>query len=238
MYLLKLMNILHSILKVIREEIIVVIFFLLFMSTIQYSFLLVFGWMGAVYDPPSIDESVFALRNARKAPDSDGDGLPDIIELAPKGKRVYYKDVQLGVGTGTNPFRMDSDGDLFTDAAEDKAGTDPNNFFDLGWFWIIWGIFLSIVIYLKYIYKPNRLKVYQQNEILISSGSGKKGKFAYAASEEEIAARMKADPRFQELTEVYQDPQMPRHMNNKAFRYLVLGGLFLIVTSISYTIYS
>ncbi len=52
--------------------------------------------------------------------DSDGDGLPDTVETA-TGVFVSARD------TGTDPLKVDTDGDSVDDGTEVTFGTDPNN---------------------------------------------------------------------------------------------------------------
>ncbi len=230
------MTLMRSLIRVVKEEFLVIIFFLLFMATIQYSLLLIFGWSGTIFDPPSISNDPYAIAMAREIPDTDGDGLPDVIEVAPRGRVVVVDGIKIGTGTGTDPFKMDSDGDLFTDTAEDKQGTDPNNFFDLGLFWIMWTGFFFFAFYMKFIHKPDRLKEYRQNEALITSGSS--GKYAYGVraqkmSKEEKARLVESDPRFREITNIYDNPKRGRNIENRGIKYLAYGFLLVIILMIS-----
>ena len=71
---------------------------------------------------PLIDDSHFSSFQ-----DTDEDGLPDVIERAPKGEHVFVDGVVMGTGTNTNPEISDSDGDGFSDGEEIKNGTDPKD---------------------------------------------------------------------------------------------------------------
>ncbi len=141
---------------------------------------MVYGWFGLLVSIPNIRGTPYAQKWIYTAPDSDNDQLPDRLELTPKGEKVIVNGRHVGYGTGTDPFDPDTDNDLFPDNAEIKIGSDPHNWLDPGWIWILWMLFLGAVTYKLFIHKPDRLKEYRRNEMMISRGaSGKKGKFAY-----------------------------------------------------------
>lgn len=204
---------LEAIWRRIREDFLVVLFSLLLILTINYIVPMGLGWGRSIQILPAINQDGGSINWANIAEDSDHDQLPDLIELTPKGEPVILENgKQVGYGTGTDPFKADTDGDLFPDNAENKLGSDPRNWFDPGWVWILWLIFLGIVIYKLYIERPDRLKEYQRNEEMISKGvAGKGGKFAYGSgsifakkadelTEEEKKQLLATDSRFQELT--------------------------------------
>lgn len=228
-----------SIRKVIRDELLVILFVFLFITSIQQILYLGFGWIGLILYPPSLESDPDAFGIRTRLLDSDNDRLPDIIESSPKGTPVEVDGVLIGKGTGTDPFRKDSDFDLFTDTTEDKLGTNPNSFWDLGWFWVVWGVFLLFALYWRYIYKPDRLKQYERNEKIIRSG-GTKGKFAYALPKnmtpEEKEELIKNDPRFKEITNMYQSPVRHKSARNKSFTYLIYGFVIVMASIIGFAI--
>ncbi len=204
---------LEAIWKRVREDFLVVLFTLLLILTINYIVPLALGWGRSIQILPAIKQDGGSINWANLAQDSDKDQLPDLIEETPAGEPVYLENGKhVGFGTGTDPHKADTDGDLFPDNTENKLGSDPRNWLDPGWVWILWIIFLGIVIYKLYIEKPDRLKEYQRNEEMISRGvAGKGGKFAYGGgsifakkaedlTEEEKKQLLESDARFQELT--------------------------------------
>lgn len=64
------------------------------------------------------------VRLGKTSPDSDGDGLPNVVE-SNTGVFVDARD------TGTDPNKADTDGDGINDAIEVSVGADPNNSADV-----------------------------------------------------------------------------------------------------------
>ncbi len=197
----------------LREDILVVLFIVLLIVSAAYFIELVLGWF-KLSDLPNVKKSLSAQRWLDTAKDSDNDGIPDVMEMTPRGKPVNVPGYGIvGTGTGTNPYNPDTDFDGFPDNAEMKIGSNPNNFWDPGFLWILWTIFFAFVIYKLFIEKPDRLREYQLNEDIITGGgvAGKKGKFAYggasnpfeksvsAMTAEEKKQLIESDPRFADL---------------------------------------
>ncbi len=207
--------------KKIREDFLVVLFTMLLMVTINYIVTMGLGWGKSIAILPAINQDGASIYWSNTAPDSDGDQLPDLVELTPKGEPVLVNGREVGRGTGTNPLKADTDGDFFPDNAENKLGSNPNSWIDPGWVWILWLIFLGIVVYKVYIEKPDRLREYIKNEEMISKAvSGKGGKFAYGGSsifskkadeltEEEKKQILESDARFHELTGLPEEEEEP-----------------------------
>jgi hypothetical protein len=152
-----------------------------FILSAKFMLILFYSWFGGKLYYPSLANTTEGLRARNYYLDSDGDGLPDVIEQSPKGVPVYDEDGNLmGWGTGTDPYNADSDRNLFNDGIEDILGTNPNSWIEPGYVWIILGLMIAFIIYKKFIYKPNRIKVYIKNEMNISGGVSKNdAKFAY-----------------------------------------------------------
>lgn len=199
------------------------------------------GWINYLTNLPAAEQSAVALDFFNKGQDSDDDMLPDLIELAPRGEPVYNDDgLLLGYGTGTDPFSKDSDGDLFTDALENKFGTSNDNWLLPGIVWIIWAIFIAVLVYYRFLYRPDRVKEYVRNEMMISQASvGKGGKFAYGGStfgkkyddmtEEERRELVETDARFHQLTsfqDTRPDQKVKRGFPMKTILQLGIAGFF------------
>lgn len=154
---------------------------LFFILTLKYAFVLLFGWIGGSLYYPSIPQTIQGLKSKKHVLDSDNDGLPDVIESSAKGEAVYNQDGELiGWGTGTDPYRADSDFDGFPDGIEDILGSDPHNWFNPGYYWILLAIVIGIAVYWRFFRRPDMLKQYIKNEMNISGAtSNKSGKFAY-----------------------------------------------------------
>lgn len=246
----------NKIVKFVKEEFLVLVFLFLFIFTIQQGVLLAFGWANLVSYPPAFANDPQAFPLLRNLPDADDDGLPDAIEVAPAGVAVYANsdlevfdsknndNVLIGWGTDSNPNRKDTDGDGFTDLAESKMGTGNRNWFDPGWFWIVWGSFLAVVAYVRFIRTPDRVKQYERNEAFISSGGvSKKGKYAYGGSAfakkkyddmtpEEREQAVLEDQRFHQLTAESGLPKRGRTRGNpvgKMFQIFIVMFVVLIL---------
>lgn len=196
---------LWNMLRKAGPDIAVVLLILLLIYSILISSYVVLGSINLIVGVPALRQTPSALLLQQKGLDSDNDLLPDIIENAPAGTPVYdstYGPGILGYGTGTNPYKKDSDGDLLSDAAENKLGSNPNSFFDPGWIWIAILLTAISVFAYKYVYKPDPLREYKMNESHIAKSSAA-GKYAYgkrALTDEEKAKLIAQDARFQELT--------------------------------------
>ncbi len=93
-----------------------------------------FGWNSSNNRTTPIASASFTFTRSPEEQDSDGDGVPDFVELQLgldptsgqdfDGDGLSDLDELLG---GTKPDNADSDGDGFTDRQERAAGTDPNN---------------------------------------------------------------------------------------------------------------
>ena len=183
----------------------VVVLTLLLIYSILISSYVVLGSINLIIGPPALSQTPAGLLLQQKGLDSDNDMLPDIIEMAPKGQPVYdstYGPGILGYGTGTDPFKKDTDGDLLSDAAENKLGSDPRNFFDPGWIWIALLLTALAAVSYKYVYKPDPLREYKMNESHIAKSTAS-GKYAYGKrdlTDEERAKLIEQDARFQMLT--------------------------------------
>ena len=93
-----------------------------------------FGWNNANNRTTPIISGDFTFSRPPEEQDSDGDGVPDFVELAlgldPAGGQDDDGDGLLDLDEilgGTRPDLVDSDGDGATDREERAAGTDPNN---------------------------------------------------------------------------------------------------------------
>lgn len=201
--------------KILSEDVKTILIFLVFIMTIFSGYGLMIGWFGgygAGFLTPSISIAERALLE-----DSDRDLLPDVVEMADKGEQVYVDGVPIrsAIGTGTDPYDPDTDGDGFTDGLEDNWGTNPNSWLLPGFIWIIWGLSIVVAIYFKY-REPDMLREYREFELIESGGvSGKKsGKYAYGSgtifdkrtaemTEEEKRQSIAGDVRFQKMTGDY-----------------------------------
>ncbi|MHA2171405.1 MAG: thrombospondin type 3 repeat-containing protein [Candidatus Kariarchaeaceae archaeon] len=204
---------LNKLKKIISEDMKVIFIFLLLIFSIYNLFALTMGFLatsGSSFNTPSISP-IYRSR----FDDSDGDLLPDVIETAERGAPVThptFPGVVIGKGTGTNPHKFDTDGDLFGDGAEDNLGSDPNFWFDPGYLWVIWALTALYIILMRY-RNPDRLKEYQEFESLQHSGGVSEGgsKFAHGGSsvfakgtsglsDEERREAIQSDVRFHSLT--------------------------------------
>ena len=155
--------------KSFRKNLNVLIFiFFLFLSFFTiYS--LIWGWFGPPLRSPAISQGLEGDRIVAIGLDSDSDGLPDLIENAPKGTLVVNEDgIKIGIGTGTNPFSADSDNDFFDDSLETSLGTDPNGWFFPGFIWILWSSLFLYFLYWRFIEKRDLVKTYKKNEKAIT----------------------------------------------------------------------
>ncbi len=217
------------------------------MISIAYFVQLVLGWF-RLSDLPNLSKSLSSLRWANLAIDSDNDQIPDVMEKTPTGEPVVVPGYGfVGTGTGTNPYNPDSDFDGFPDNAEMKLGSNPNNFLDPGFLWILWAIFIGFTIYKLYIEKPDRLREYQLNEDTITGGgvAGKKGKFAYGGSSNpfekhvsEMSSHEKkelieSDPRFTDLTDrdEYNRKRKLPHWVKTLLQFLVIAFIVTFIWS-------
>lgn len=163
--------------KAVRNEIAVVLIVLIFILTLKFVIILIWGWFGPPLQYPALQNINEGLYDRNNIADSDNDGLPNAIEDAPLNAPVYnQKNHVIGYGTATNSHKADTDGDGFPDGTENVMGTDPNNWINPGYIWIIWGATLIAIAYYLFFYKPDRLKEYIKNEMNIS---GVTGKYAY-----------------------------------------------------------
>jgi hypothetical protein len=198
--------------KIVSEDLKVIFIFLLLIFSIYNLFALTLGYLatsGSAFNTPSISQA-----NRNRFEDSDSDLLPDIIESTEKG--VVILDPAdpsriLGRGTGTNPHKFDSDGDLFGDGAEDNLGSDANSWIDPGYLWVIWALTAIYLVVMRY-RNPDRLKEYREFEMQQSGGvadgtskfaHGGSSVFAKSASglsEEERREAIESDVRFHSLT--------------------------------------
>ncbi len=153
-----------------------------FIFTMKFTLLLLWGWFGPPLAYPSISYSVEGQNLRGTGIDTDGDGLPDVIEMAPRGAIVVNEEGRrVGTGTGTDPLNPDTDGDFFPDGLEDSIGADPLSWIYPGFVWIFWTVLIIVVIYVLFFRKVDRTKQYIKNEEMISGSTVKSGqKFAYS----------------------------------------------------------
>lgn len=207
------------------EDVKTILIFLVFILTVFSVYGLFIGWFGgygAGFLTPSISIAERSLLE-----DSDRDLLPDVVEMANPGEQVYVDGVAIrsAIGTGTDPYDADTDGDGFTDGLEDNWGTNPNSWISPGFIWIIWGLSIAVALYFKY-REPDMLREYREFEQLESSGvSGKKsGKYAYGSSsvfsnrssemtEDERRKSIEGDIRFHKMTGDYV-PEKTKYKRN------------------------
>ena len=156
-----------------------------FIFAMNFTFLLLWGWYGPTLMYPALSYNAAGQNLRGSGLDSDGDGLPDVIESGPEGVRIYNQRGDLvGWGTGTNPYNPDTDGDFFSDGLENSMGTNPHSWLNPGITWIFWLILLVLVIYFLFFRKVDRTKQYTRNEEKISGTTIKgKSKFSYSMPE-------------------------------------------------------
>ncbi len=232
--------------KLLTEDLKTIVIFLLAILTIYNGYALILGWVsgnGAGFNTPSISPMYRA-----KYKDSDNDLLPDIIEKAPRGSKVYDPDTgtYIGRGTGTNPYAKDTDHDLFTDGTEDALGSNPNNWFDPGYVWII--LLIAIAFYfINKMIEPNLLREYVEFDELQKSGGVAKGssKFAYGSStifsknlsKDEKKEIIKQDQRFKKLVGEENSEQEPEAIKKAKLKkkieiimqFIFVGLLVLVI---------
>ncbi len=239
-----LLDTLRAIWRRAKEDVLVVSFTLLLIGSIFYLSTMVLGWLKLI-QLSNINKGLASRAWVDTAPDSDNDQLPDLMEMTPFGQPVSPPGLGvIGTGTGTNPYNPDSDFDGFPDNAEIKLGSDPNNFFDPGFLWILWGIFFAFVIYKLFIEKPDRLRDYKLNEASISGGgvAGKKGKFAYGSanvfskpvsemSAEEKREIIESDPRLTDLSDLEELPPPEKKGMSPVVKTLVQFVVITIVVT-------
>ncbi len=247
---MKLVDRLRWLWKKSREEVLVISFTMLLMITISFLMNMAFGWLGIINSLPGVRGTPEANTWLLTAPDSDNDQLPDLMEETPKGEPVLVNGREVAKGTGTDPFDPDTDNDLFPDNAELKIGSNPYNWFDPGWVWIMWALFIGGAVYKLYIHKPDRLKEYKINEELISKGvSGKGGKFAYGGSsifgkpvdeltEEEKKEILASDARIAELTGLPEDQEefIQQRKKRRLRDRLIMFSLIAFFVYLSYVL--
>ncbi len=237
----------QSKLRKILPDLLVIFIFLFLMASIVTIFYMILAWANVIGYIPALRGTADALNVRKTLPDTDGDGLPDVIETADPGVEVFVdlngKEIQLGWGTGTDPNSKDTDGDLFTDALENKMGTDPFNWFLPGTIWIVWAITLAVVIYYRYFRKVDRVKEYIRAEEEIRSESTG-GKYAVGGSsifgkkkiedltEDERAQLVANDARFQQITgfnDVRPDQRITRSKKQKT----IMRGIFSFIIALA-----
>ncbi len=197
---------------IFSEDVKTIVIFLVFIMTIFSVYGMIIGWTGGDVLTPSISIAERAFLE-----DSDGDLLPDVVEMTDKGQQVIVdgQPIRSAFGTGTDPNDSDTDGDGFTDGLEDNWGTSPTSWISPGFIWIVWALSIAAVIYFKY-KEPDMLREYREFEQLESGGvAGKKsGKFAYGSgsifdkrtsdmTEDEKRKSIEGDTRFHKMTGDY-----------------------------------
>lgn len=226
------------IIKYIKEDLQIVVAIILAVLTVQNIWLIMTGLVIGDFNTPAI-----SLQYRNKYKDTDGDRLPDIIEQAPKGAKV--KDPKTGIvigrGTGTNYKDKDSDNDLFTDGVENSLGSNPNNWFDPGYFYLTWILFILFLVG-KNIFEGDRLKEYKDfDELQQSSGVASKGsKFAHGGvsvfsqhtkmTEKEKQELIKQDPRYHQMMGSQPKQKRKRKIKPKKLLLQTFISIFVIIS--------
>ena len=201
------------------------------MLIIVSGFILLIGWFNLTPNVPGV---YAASKQLLVEGDADFDQLPDIIEQAPVGERVVLPggNVAVGLGSDTNPYNKDSDFDLFPDAMEIKLGTPANNWFFPGFVWILLAIGTIIVIYLRFVHRPDLIKKYvKQDAEEQKAGRFGKGTSIFAEKSERLSAEerrasLQKSAQFHELTS-YKDPRYQEE--KKKLDPILIGSIFSVV---------
>jgi hypothetical protein len=241
-------------LKNMLPDIIALLFAFFVMASFILGALLLMGWMNMIINLPAAHQSGDSLTYWQTpANDFDGDGIPDVIEDAEPGEEVYVdritgervnagdeNAIYIGYGTGSDKTKRDTSGNGFPDNLEVKLGSNPNSWWNPGIIWFFWGGFIVGLVYRQFLYKPDRVKEYQRNEMMISQASiGKKTKFAYGGkiitkayeemNAEEREQAMLEDVRLRELTafsDTRPDQRVKRGFPLKRILQFSIGSFF------------
>ncbi len=201
--------------KFVKDDMKIILAFSLFIITVWYLYILMMGWISITSGTSYTNTPSISAPNKRGLLDSDGDLLPDIIEIADRGSVVTHPETGqvLGRGTGSNPDKKDSDNDLFSDTAEDNLGSDPTSWISPGYIYLIWLGAIAFFFINRY-REPDRLKEYREFESIQKSSvvSTTDMKFAHGGTsifagkkvkdmtEEEKRKAIETDARYQTMT--------------------------------------
>ncbi|MCY3410467.1 MAG: hypothetical protein INQ03_02415 [Candidatus Heimdallarchaeota archaeon] len=228
-----------------REDVRIILTFLVVILTVFNGYTMFMGLispLGFQFNTPSID-TVYAAQ----LQDTDQDLLPDIIEEAAPGERVYHPNdptKPIGWGTGTDPNDIDTDNDGFTDGVEDNWGSNPRLWINPGYMWIIWFLSIATVLFFKF-RKTDMLREYEEFEqTQKSSGvAGKGGKFAYGSgsvfstrkaddmSDDERKKAIESDARYQRMMGQIEEEEFKPQRNWPMLiaQFAALSALVIII---------